>query len=68
MKYLIALIAAVMLSGCHQMASNIDIQRAAKACGGVDKVVEIMLIFSGREIVTCTTGKSYDLAEVNLEN
>lgn len=68
MKYLIAIIAAVMLAGCHQMTSNIDIQRAAKACGGHDKIVEIMVILSGKEVVTCTTGKYYDLAEVNLEN
>ena len=53
MKSVIVLILASCLSGCYQSVHNEDIENAALICGGLDKVREINIHFSGAEGVIC---------------
>lgn len=67
MKYFI-LIGCLSLTGCmYQTIDQFDIRRAAKFCGGVDKIVEIESTSFGRENALCTNGKYDSLFGVSAE-
>lgn len=60
-KLILVLLSITMLQGCfYQVASNIDIKKAIKFCGGVDKVQEIEVWVTGEEKVICSdTNKGF---------
>jgi hypothetical protein len=62
MKSVIVLILASCLSGCYQSVHNEDIENAALICGGLDKVREINIFFTGIEGVIC---KNMDKTIIN---
>ena len=53
MKLIMIFLASIVLTGCYQTATIRDIENAAKICGGLDQVAEILVAFDGSEIVTC---------------
>lgn len=56
------------LTGClYQTVNQFDIERASKACGGVEKIVEISADFFGDEFVLCKTGEKGSLHKVGVE-
>ena len=56
------------LTGCfYQTVNQFDIERASKACGGVEKVVDIRADFFGDERVLCKNGKKNNLMGVGVE-
>ena len=56
------------LTGCfYQAVNQFDIERASKACGGVEKVVDIHANFFGDEFVLCKNGGKYNLMDVGVE-
>ena len=67
MKYLI-LIGCLSLSGCfYQTVNQFDIQRASKACGGVEKIVQIAAAFDGQEKVLCLNAEQFILKGLSAE-
>ena len=67
MKSLV-LVMCLSLTGCfYQAVNQFDMERASKACGGVEKVVEIRADFFGDEFVLCKNGKRYNLHKVGEE-
>ena len=61
-------IMCLSLTGCfYQTVNQFDIERASKACGGVEKVVEISAHAQGDEVVLCKNGKKYNLHMVGVE-
>ena len=61
-------IMCLSLTGCfYQTVNQFDIERASKACGGVEKVVDISADFFGDEFVLCKNGKKYNLRMVGVE-
>jgi len=67
MKYLI-LISCLSLTGCfYQTVDQFDIQRASKACGGVEKVVRISAAFDGQEKVLCINAEQFHLKGLSAE-
>ena len=61
-------IMCLSLTGCfYQTVNQFDIERASKACGGVEKVVDISADFFGDEFVLCKNGKKYNLRFVGVE-
>ena len=62
------LIMCLSLTGCfYQSADQFDIQRAKNVCGGIEKIVEIEVYFSGREYVQCISGVNKTLDGVSVE-
>lgn len=57
----IALALALLLSGCYQSVNKYDIDRAIKACGGYEEVIEIGATFFGGEAVGCSDGNYKNL-------
>ena len=56
------------LTGCfYQTVNQFDIQRASKACGGVEKIVEISSSFLGDEVALCKNGEKNGLHKVGVE-
>ena len=61
-------IMCLSLTGCfYQTVNQFDIERSSKACGGVEKVVEISAHSLGGEVVLCKNGKNYNLDVVGVE-
>lgn len=60
----ITLALALMLSGCYQSVNKYDMDRAVKACGGNEEVIEISATFIGSERVICSDGEKYLLEGV----
>ena len=46
---------ALSLAGCYQRVNSVDLAKAQFICGGLDKIEYIDAIFSGDEVVKCTT-------------
>lgn len=71
MKYLsilTVLLVVLLLTGCfYQTVNQFDIQRASKACGGVEKIVGISATFIGDESALCKNGKKNGLHKVSVE-
>ena len=64
----LSVLPALLLTGCfYQTVNQFDIERASKACGGVEKVVEISAHAQGDEVVLCKNGKKYNLHMVGVE-
>lgn len=56
------------LTGCfYQSVNQFDIERASKACGGVEKIVEISSTFLGGEGALCKNGEKNYLHRVGVE-
>ena len=54
-KLILVLLSVSILQGCiYQKASKVDIQKAIKFCGSVDKIWDITINFVGNEYITCT--------------
>ena len=67
MKSLV-LVMCLPLTGCfYQTAEQFDIQRAKNVCGGVEKIVKIVVYFGGVEYVQCLNGEYKTLSEVSAE-
>ena len=67
MKILV-FVMCLSLTGCfYQTVNQFDIERASKACSGVEKVVEISSSYLGDEVVFCKNGKKYNLRRVYVE-
>ena len=67
MKYLI-LIGCLSLTGCfYQTVNQFDIQRASKACGGVEKIVHVAAAFDGQEKVLCLNAEQFILKGLSAE-
>lgn len=61
MKKLLVIL-AVMLSGCtYQSVNYSDIEAAAAACGGVEKIAELSSAFNGSESVICNNRTKHSL-------
>lgn len=71
MKYLsilTVLLVALLLTGCfYQTVNQFDIQRASKACGGVEKIVGISAAFDGQEKVLCMNAEQFILKGLSAE-
>ena len=52
-KLLVIFLASIVLTGCYQTATIRDIENAAKICGGLDQVAEILVAFESSEAVIC---------------
>ena len=64
----LSVLPALLLTGCfYQTVNQFDIERASKACGGVEKVVEISAGYLGNEVVLCKNGKKYSLRMIGVE-
>ena len=64
----LSVLPALLLTGCfYQTVNQFDIERASKACGGVEKVVEISSFYLGDEVVFCKNGKEYNLRMIGVE-
>lgn len=61
MKKLIVLI-CVILAGCWQSVNTYDIVDAIKVCAEKDTtIVEISAMYDGKEFVTCSNGRKFEL-------
>lgn len=68
MKFIVAIVAAFMLSGCfYQTVNDNDIQGAIIICGGLDRVQSISSNFSGTEAVICVDRNEYFIDSKNIE-
>ena len=67
MKKIIVLVCVLSLSGCYQTTNQWDIERAARICGGVEKIVEINVLMTGDELVTCKNGNIFNLNETKIQ-
>ena len=64
----LSVLPALLLTGCfYQTVNQFDIERASKACGGVEKIVEISSTFLGGESALCKNGKKNYLHKVGVE-
>ena len=66
-KFLMVIALAALLSGCYQVASNVDVRKAVHFCKGVEKVDELSIHFDGYEYVKCLDGTTTFLGKVNLD-
>lgn len=67
MKKVLILTSVLLLNGCfYQVANNIDIKKAVKFCGGVDKIEEIEVWFGGAEYIRCTNTETTTTSKVAL--
>ena len=67
MKILV-FVMCLSLTGCfYQTVNQFDIQRASKACGGVEKIVEISAAFDGQEKVLCMNAEQFILKGLSAE-
>ena len=68
MKKIIAIaLCAVTLSGCYQTTNRWDIERATHICGGVENIVEITVLMTGDELVTCKNGNTFGLNKAKIQ-
>ena len=66
MNKIIVIALCATLLGCYQTANQWDIERAVHICGGVEKIVEIMVLIDGTELVTCKNGNTFNLDEAKI--
>lgn len=67
MKSLV-LFMCLSLTGCfYQVVNQFDIKRASKACGGVEKIVQISADFNGQEKVLCMNAEQFTLKGLSAE-
>ena len=56
-KIITVVLALSFLQACvYQSVNSWDIERAVKACGGIENIVEIYSHFDGKESVICKNG------------
>lgn len=53
----ISIITSLSLTGCYQVANNIDLRKAEAFCGGLENVEQIAVHFSGSEVVKCISNE-----------
>ena len=63
----IALVFALLLSGCYQSVNKYDMDRAVKACGGYEEVIHINASFVGVETVQCSNSEHSTLNSVSTK-
>lgn len=56
----ISIIATLPLTGCYQVANNVDLRKAEAFCGGLENVEEIAIWFNNREVVKCLNTATED--------
>jgi len=66
-KILVIALCAATLAGCYQTTNQWDIERATRICGGVEKIVEITVLMTGDELVTCKNGNTFGLNKAKIQ-
>jgi hypothetical protein len=67
MKQILILALTLSLTGCfYQSANNTDLRKAEYFCNGIDNVEEIVVLYDGRERMSCLDGSSSLSDEIKL--
>ena len=62
----ISTIASLSLTGCYQVANNVDLRKAAAFCEGVENIESVTAFFEGTEGVKCIDGREHVTREIQL--
>lgn len=62
----VSIIATLPLTGCYQVANNVDLRKAAAFCGGVENIETVKVHFEGTERIKCIDGRDGFTGRIQL--
>lgn len=62
----ISIITSLSLTGCYQVANNVDLRKAVAFCGGVENIELVRVHFEGSEGVKCIDGRVGFIGDIQL--